>query len=225
MIKKIPSYVWTFVTLIFGILIGGIFPETLDPIASGTRLFINLIIKIVPILIFLALSPAVAALIKRGLAGKFAGSVILWYIASSALAGLIGVTSSALIFRIPFTAETADDKKLRIKTIAITRGSTKISRVAAVRKQNEESIKAIVKKAKFENLIQDIVNYKLQSSMKRQLTKIYPVKIYEIRFMGIEKEKKHHEEEKVGTQTKSDSSHEKPKKVEAKAEKKETKTI
>jgi len=105
MLKRIPGYIWTFIALIGGILLGGLLPEVLNPVAIGTRTFINLIIKIVPILIFCALSPAIATLVKRGLAGKFAGSVILWYVASSALAGLLGVISSSLIFRIPFSSE------------------------------------------------------------------------------------------------------------------------
>ena len=103
--KKIPGYVWTFAALIGGILLGGLLPETLNPVAVGTRAFINFIIKVVPILIFCALSPAIATLVKRGLAGKFGGSVILWYVASSTLAGLLGVVFSSLLFRIPFSSE------------------------------------------------------------------------------------------------------------------------
>lgn len=103
MLKKIPSYVWTFATLFVGILLGGLFTQALNPIAVATRTFIYFIIKVVPLLIFFALSPAIATLVKRGLAGKFAGSVILWYVLSSTLAGLLGVVSSSLIFKIPFT--------------------------------------------------------------------------------------------------------------------------
>lgn len=105
MLKKIPGYVWIFAGLIGGILSGGFLPETLNPVAVGTRAFINLIIKIVPILIFCALSPAIATLVKRGLAGKIAGSVVLWYVASSILAGLLGVVFSSLLFSIPFSSE------------------------------------------------------------------------------------------------------------------------
>ncbi len=106
MLKKIPSYVWTFAALLFGILLGGLFPESLNPVAVATRHFINFIIKIVPVLIFFALSPAIASLVKRGLAGKFASSVVLWYVLSSTIAGLLGVVSSSLIFHIPFSAKT-----------------------------------------------------------------------------------------------------------------------
>ena len=44
---------------------------------------------------------------KRGLAGKFAASVIAWYVFSSTLAGFFGLLISSLIFNIPFSLETA----------------------------------------------------------------------------------------------------------------------
>jgi len=102
-LKNIPSYAWTFLALILGIISGGIFPETFNFIAAGTTSTIQFIVKLVPILIFCALSPACASLVKRGLAGKFASSVILWFVLSSTLAGLISLVVSALFFRIPFT--------------------------------------------------------------------------------------------------------------------------
>ena len=37
------------------------------------------------------LSPAIAILVRRGLAGRFAGSVVLWYVGTSVLAGLLAV--------------------------------------------------------------------------------------------------------------------------------------
>ncbi|MFB0517958.1 MAG: cation:dicarboxylate symporter family transporter [Acidobacteriota bacterium] len=105
MLDRVPGYVWTFVALISGILLGGFFPELLNPVASGTKALIRVIVAIVPILIFFALSPAIATLVSRGLAGKFAGSVILWFVATSAVAGLWGVIASSFIFGIPFSSE------------------------------------------------------------------------------------------------------------------------
>lgn len=105
-LKSIPNYIWTFTALLLGIVLGGSFPESLSPVANGTTAFIKFIILLVPILIFAALSPAIATLIKRGLAGKFAGSVILWYVLSSAVAGLLGLVISSMIFNIPFSSGT-----------------------------------------------------------------------------------------------------------------------
>ncbi len=104
-IWSVPSYIWTFTALILGIVSGGMFPETLNPVSSGTTTVIKAVITVVPLLIFAALSPAVATLVKRGLAGKFASSVIGWYILSSTLSGLLGLAISSFIFNIPFTTE------------------------------------------------------------------------------------------------------------------------
>ncbi len=106
-LRSIPAYIWTLLALLMGITLGGILPETFAPIAAGMMAFIKSIISIVPLLIFAALSPAFATLGKRGLAGKFATSVILWFIFTSTLAGLFGLIISALIFGIPFSGGTA----------------------------------------------------------------------------------------------------------------------
>ena len=101
--KKIPVYIWTIIALILGIMLGGFLPGIFSPVASGTTAFIKFIVLIVPILIFAALSPAFASHVKRGLAGKFAGSVLLWFVFTSSVAGLIGLVLSSLFFRIPLS--------------------------------------------------------------------------------------------------------------------------
>ncbi len=103
--RKVPAYTFTFAALVFGIALGGLFTDALSPVARGTTLLIRVIVALVPILIVVALSPAIATLVRRGLAGRFAGSVILWYLLSSAAAGLFGLLVSSLIFRIPIVAE------------------------------------------------------------------------------------------------------------------------
>ena len=102
-LHSIPPYLWTFFALVFGIVLGGLFPGVLGVIASGTTAVIRFFVLFVPILIFAALSPACATLVKRGLAGKFAGSVVAWFVLTSAIAGMIGLIISSTIFRIPFS--------------------------------------------------------------------------------------------------------------------------
>jgi Na+/H+-dicarboxylate symporter len=104
-LREIPAYIFTFTALVVGIALGGLFTEALSPVARGTTLLIRVIVALVPILIVVALSPAIATLMRRGLAGRFAGSVILWYLLSSAVAGLLGLLVSSLIFRIPIATE------------------------------------------------------------------------------------------------------------------------
>jgi len=102
-VKNVPGYLWTLAALVTGLLLGGAFPERLALVAQGTGALIRFIVLLVPILILLALSPAVATLARRGLAGRFAGSVVLWYVGSSIVAGLMGLTLSSLLFRVPFS--------------------------------------------------------------------------------------------------------------------------
>lgn len=98
MIKKIPQYIWTLISLIIGISLGGFFPTELEFVANGTSTFLNGFIAVVPLLIFFALSPAIASLVKNGKGGKLATYVILWYVATSVVAGLIGVIISSMLF-------------------------------------------------------------------------------------------------------------------------------
>ncbi len=103
-IESIPAYVWTLLALIFGMALGGALPARLAPVATGTTVLIRFIVALVPILILAALSPAIGTLLRRGLAGRFAGAVLLWYVASSAAAGLMGLVISSAMFGIPFSA-------------------------------------------------------------------------------------------------------------------------
>jgi Na+/H+-dicarboxylate symporter len=104
-LRAVPSYIWTFLALVFGISLGGPLPDLLPPVADATAFLIRLIVTLVPLLIFAALSPAIATLVKRGLAGRFAASVIAWYVLSSSLAGLFGLIISSFLFSIPFSTE------------------------------------------------------------------------------------------------------------------------
>ncbi|WP_419167688.1 cation:dicarboxylate symporter family transporter [Candidatus Palauibacter sp.] len=97
---------WTFLTLVAGLAAGGLFPDALAPVADATAALIAWVVAVVPLLILAALSPAIATLVRRGLAGRFAGAVVLWYVFTSTVAGLIALATSAAIFRIPLT--TAD---------------------------------------------------------------------------------------------------------------------
>jgi len=101
--RRIPTYVWTLLALVTGLAGGGLLPAALAPVADATSTLISWVVAIVPLLILAALSPAIATLVRRGLAGRFAGAVVLWYVFTSTVAGLIAVVTSAVIFRIPLT--------------------------------------------------------------------------------------------------------------------------
>lgn len=101
--RKIPKYAWTFLALVAGLAAGGLRPDLLAPVAEATGAVIRIIVALVPLLILVALSPAVATLVRRGLAGRFAGAVVIWYVGTSVLAGAMAVLASALLFRLPFS--------------------------------------------------------------------------------------------------------------------------
>jgi len=100
-LSELPTYVWTFLSLLMGLALGGLFPGPLGPVAEFTGFLIRLIVAVVPVLILAALSPAVAKLVRRGLAGRFASAVVGWYVGTSVMAGLLALVGSSILFRIP----------------------------------------------------------------------------------------------------------------------------
>ena len=102
--RRVPTYVWTFLALLVGLGLGGLFPAAFEPVASATSWLIRAVVAVVPILILVALSPAIATLVRRGLAGRFAAAVVGWYVGTSVLAGLLALVASSLLFRIPFSS-------------------------------------------------------------------------------------------------------------------------
>ena len=100
---SVPAYVWTVVALFLGIVVGGFFPERFEVVAALTTALIDFIVLLVPLLIFAALTPSVATLVRRGLAGRFAGTVLLWFVATTALAGFVGIVVAGLAFGSPLS--------------------------------------------------------------------------------------------------------------------------
>ena len=98
MLTKIPTYLFLLASLILGMLLGGFFSDSLQGVATSVNVAISVIIYLVPILIFVALSPAISSLADSGRANSLAGSVILWYLFTSFLAGLLGLSVSTLLF-------------------------------------------------------------------------------------------------------------------------------
>ncbi|MBW2966446.1 hypothetical protein KY342_05065 [Candidatus Woesearchaeota archaeon] len=121
-----------------------------------------------------------------------------------------------------FTAYTADNKNLRIKTTLLARKEIKTSVSTALKKTVEDILKKEIKKMSFVEIMQAIVTYKIQSGMKKQLAKVYPLKVFEIRHLGIEKIKKTEEEKPLKVEEKK--AEEKPAKEEVKEKKTEEKT-
>ncbi|UUO07739.1 dicarboxylate/amino acid:cation symporter [Blastopirellula sp. J2-11] len=95
---------WTIVALTGGIILGAWFPGNLAPVASLASQAVRLFVLLAPLLILVALAPAIARLCRTGRASSLAGRVIGWYLLTSIAAGLLGACVSALLFNIPVTS-------------------------------------------------------------------------------------------------------------------------
>ena len=85
-----------------------------------------------------------------------------------------------------FTCETADKVFLRVKPLVITKADVKGSIAAKMRNSIVQSLIKTINKMKYDELINDLISHKLQSLMRENLNKVYPLKVCEIRYAGIE---------------------------------------
>jgi len=121
-----------------------------------------------------------------------------------------------------FSCKTSDNKNLRIKPLMITRSATTGSVAAKIRRNAQNFIVDYIGKISYDNFVNDLVSHKMQSYLRKDLSKIYPLRICEIRSMEIvdlEKKKKAQSEAKAGIKPESKP---KMKKPEVKAEEDKT---
>jgi len=104
-----------------------------------------------------------------------------------------------------FACETADNVFLRVKPLIITKASIKSSVAAKVRLQAVNFLNRAIKKMKYDEVIGDVISHKMQSSLREVLNKIYPLKVCEIRYIGIEERKDTHAaKEEAGQEAKEE---------------------
>ena len=89
-----------------------------------------------------------------------------------------------------FNCETADNVFLRVKPLVITRADVKGSIAAKMRNNIVAYLTRTIKKMQYEDFIDELISHKLQSAMRETISKIYPVKVCEIRYAGIEAREK-----------------------------------
>ncbi len=89
-----------------------------------------------------------------------------------------------------FVVETADNMTLRIKPLVVTKSDVKGSIASRLRKTIHAHLARIIKKMKFDELMNELISHKIQSEMRAMLNKIYPLKVCEIRYVGIEQTEK-----------------------------------
>ena len=89
-----------------------------------------------------------------------------------------------------FTCETSDNIFLRVKPLVITRGDVKGSIAAKLRNNIVSFLTKTIKKMTYDEIINDLISRKMQDIMRASFNKIYPLKVCEIRYLGVEAREK-----------------------------------
>ena len=89
-----------------------------------------------------------------------------------------------------FTCETSDNVLLRVKPLVITRGEVKGSIAAKLRNNIVSFLVKTIKKMTYDEIINDLISRKMQDIMRASFNKIYPLKVCEIRYLGVEAREK-----------------------------------
>ena len=92
-----------------------------------------------------------------------------------------------------FSCETADNVQLRAKPLVITKADVKGSIAAKMRNSIVQHIIKAIKKMNYNDVINEVITHKMQSSIKEIFNKMYPLKVCEIRYIGIEHKERPHE--------------------------------
>ena len=92
-----------------------------------------------------------------------------------------------------FTCETADNVFLRVKPLVIAKADIKGSVAAKLRNNIVSYLIRTIKKLTYDELLNELISRKLHDEMRQVLNKIYPVKVCEIRYLGIEQRDKKQE--------------------------------
>ena len=92
-----------------------------------------------------------------------------------------------------FTCDTADNVFVRVKPLVITKADIKGSTAARLRNSIVQFVIKEVKKSNYSDIINNLISHKLQGEMRATFNKIYPLKVCEIRFFGLEKKEQRHE--------------------------------
>lgn len=89
-----------------------------------------------------------------------------------------------------FLCITADKRIVRVKPLIITHSKTHNSAKSEIRKKAKEMFIKEIYNLSLENMFKSIITYDMQRRIKAVLSKIYPVKNFEMTFIGIEKKKR-----------------------------------
>ena len=154
---------------------------------------------------------------------KAVTDVVGYYMVQSSIRRLIRRNIEKIVMSFP--CKTLDNKNLHIKPLLITRASTTNSVATKMRKYAQDFIVRYIGGITYDNLVNDLVNHKLQSSLKKELNVIYPLRICEIKSMEKVSLEKNVEVEGMLTDKKEKLSKESEEKKEEKTVKTEEKSV
>jgi len=120
--------------------------------------------------------------------GNAVTDVIGYYMAQSSIKRMVRRNIVKIIMSFP--CKTSDNKNLLMKPLMITRSATTGSVATKIRKNAKDFIERYVSSISYDNLVNDLVNYKLQITLKKILSKIYPLRVCEIKSMELVVEKR-----------------------------------
>ncbi|MBI3027169.1 hypothetical protein HYY70_03575 [Candidatus Woesearchaeota archaeon] len=89
-----------------------------------------------------------------------------------------------------FTCETSDNILVRVKMLVITKADVKGSIAAKMRNSIVAILLKTIKKAAYDELLNELISHKLQDGIRQALNKMYPLKVCEVRYFGIESKEK-----------------------------------
>ena len=111
-------------------------------------------------------------------------SIIGYQIVPSSVKRLVRRNSEKM--DLSFIAETSDNIILRVKPLVVTRGLVKGSVGAKMRNYVVQYLIKTIKKLTFDEFMNELITHKMQSTMRAALNKVYPLKVCEIRYAGID---------------------------------------
>jgi small subunit ribosomal protein S3Ae len=89
-----------------------------------------------------------------------------------------------------FLCKTKDDITIRIKPMIITFANTSKQVLSKIRLKAKEVLASNAKTLTFEELVQSLLSNTLQKDIRKHVKKLYPVRIVEISYIGIESPKR-----------------------------------
>ncbi|MEA3430627.1 MAG: hypothetical protein U9R08_05120 [Nanoarchaeota archaeon] len=85
-----------------------------------------------------------------------------------------------------FICETANNVNIRVKPLMLTRNKARSASTTQLINANREKVAQYMKKTNFDTFLTEVISTRFQRAMKEQLSKIYPLRIYEMRAFKIE---------------------------------------